>query len=155
MAIGGRKYQRRDQRLAEAQAAAIASVAGISEAAFLAAAADGVITESEVALIAQIINDVCGGHVTVDDAAELITACAEAFEAEGFEARMDGIADLLPNAEAQLVALFAVSAVILGDDEYDDESEGAFYDDFAARLGCPEDLAADIWNSQLENFGWS
>ena len=45
--------------------------------------------------------------------------------------------------------------VILGDDEYDPENEGAFYDDLATRLGFSDELAAEIWNNQLATWGWT
>ncbi|MCX5743287.1 MAG: hypothetical protein NT062_12405 [Proteobacteria bacterium] len=151
MSFGGRKYKKKDAALIQSQEAAIAAIAGISEAAFLAAAADGEVNEDELELVAQIISDLCGG---VDGVVEVITACAEAFDEDGFEARMDGIAELLPTDGARLVALYAVSAVILGDDEYDADSEGEFYDDFAETIGCSEEVAAEVWNSQLENYGW-
>ncbi|MFO0624757.1 MAG: hypothetical protein U0325_04005 [Polyangiales bacterium] len=127
----------------------------MTEAAYLAAAADGVVTDEEYALIANLIVERCEGNVTVRAVHDILQACAEALEEEGFEARMDQIAETLPDAEAQVAALYAASDVILGDDEYDPENEGAFYDDLAARLDFSEELSAEIWNGQLEAWGWT
>jgi len=48
MTFGARKYKKKAPALSQAQAEAIAAAAGISEAAFLAAAADGEVTEAEI-----------------------------------------------------------------------------------------------------------
>lgn len=153
MPIGSRK--RRGSAGSVRREVFVNALAGITEAAYLAAAADGVVTDQEYEMIAGIIVDRCDGNVTVRGVRDILAACAQAFEEEGFDARMDQIAGTLPDAEAQVAALYAASDVIMGDDEYDAESEGAFYDDLAEKLGFSEELAAEIWNNQLENYGWT
>lgn len=153
MAIGGRK---RSGSVANVRREAfVNALAGIAEAAYLAAASDGVVTEDELAIIANLIIERCEGDVTVRGVRDILQACADALEEEGFDARMDGIASTLPDADAQVAALYAVSDVILGDDEYDAENEGAFYDDLAERLEFSPELAAEIWNGQVEAYGWT
>lgn len=153
MAIGTRNKVGNSSRAR--REAFVNSLAGVTEAAYLAAAADGVVTDEEYALIANLIIERCEGEVTVRAVRDILQACAEALEEEGFDARMDQIAETLPDAEAQVAALYAASDVILGDDEYDPENEGAFYDDLATRLDFSDELAAEIWNGQLQTWGWT
>jgi len=151
MAIGTRKKKSKGD---EQRKAIVNALAGVTEAAYLAAAADGEVTDGEYNTIANLIVERCDGDVTIKQVRALIQACAEALENDGFEARMDHIASILPDAEAQVAALYAASDVILGDDEYDADSEGSFYDDLAEKLEFSEELAAEIWNNQVENYGW-
>ena len=153
MAIGARNKVGASGRAR--REAFVNALAGVTEAAYLAAAADGVVTDEEYALIANLIVERCEGNVTVRAVNELLQACAESLAEEGFDARMDQIAATLPDADAQVAALYAASDVILGDDEYDPENEGAFYDDLATRLEFSDELAAEIWNGQLETWGWT
>lgn len=153
MAIGVRKKTKTQASVA--REAFVNALAGVTEAAYLAAASDGVVTDEEYDTIAQLVFDRCGGEVPLRGVVKIIEACAAALEEEGFEARMDQIAATLPDAEAQGAALYAASDVILGDDEYDAENEGAFYDDLAAKLEFSEELAAEIWNNQCETYGWT
>lgn len=153
MAFGARKTKKKSRDNAQEQAA-INALAGVTMAAFLAAAADGEVTDEEYDLIAQIVVDRCGGQVPLRDVRNLINSCAESFEENGFESLIDHIAEQLPDAEAQVAALYAASDVILGDDEYDADSEGEFYDTLAEKLEFSEELAAEIWNGQVENYGW-
>lgn len=153
MAIGARNKVGASGRAR--REAFVNALAGVTEAAYLAAAADGVVTEEEYTQIANLIVERCEGNVTLRAVGDILQACVESLDEEGFEARMNQIADTLPDAEAQVAALYAASDVILGDDEYDPENEGAFYDDLATRLGFSDELAAEIWNNQLATWGWT
>lgn len=130
-------------------------VAAITEAAFLAAAADGEVTDAERDIVASLIVELFDGNITVRNVRSLIQEFADALENEGYDARVDITVENLPDASSQVDALYAVSGVILSDDEYDPDSEGAFYDTLAEKLGFDEELAAEIWNNQVERYGWA
>jgi hypothetical protein len=155
MPIGSRSRKNGSRVSAARKQAAVNYVAGVTEAAFLAAMSDGELSEAEYDQLVSLVSGLFDGDITQDSVDEILEACEEAFESDGFEARMDHIAEKLPNAESRYLALYAVAAVVLGDDEYDEENEGAFYDDFAEKVGADEETAAEIWNEQLEAYGWS
>jgi len=155
MAFGARKAKKKNATpLLDAQRkAALNNIAGICESAFLAAAADGELSDAEMEVLVHTIVEFCNGDVTAEEVGEILEKCDNALAEDGFEARMGGIAGKLSTDEARGAALMVVAAVILCDDSYDPESEGAFYDDLAVQIGVAEEDAAEIWNSTLEQFG--
>ena len=154
MAIGSRKTKKKKSVSSAQRQAAINHIAGVTEAAYLAAAADGEVSRDEYKAVAGIIIDLFDGQIEVDEIVDLINTCEQALEEEGFDARMDAIASKLPSSESQVAALYAVSGIILGDDEYDADSEGQFYDDLVEKLGFTEEVAIEIWNDQVDAYGW-
>jgi len=155
MPIGSRKPKKKSSFEKARRQAAINALAGICESAYLAAAADGEVTEAEVALLGGIVMGLFDNEIEESQVLDILEACEAAFEEEGFQARMDAIADKLPSEESRLMALYVVAGTILGDDEYDPENEGQFYDDLAVKIGVDEGTAAEIWNENLENLGWT
>lgn len=148
----GRKNKKKSNLSERRRQAVINYMAGVLEAAFLAAAADGELEESEYEVFVAVFNQLAGEEVSQRDIDKVITACAEALESDGFDARMDQIVDKLPTDEARAAALYAVAAVVLSDDDYDPDSEGSFYDDLAVKLGVDEQTAIDIWNDMVESY---
>jgi hypothetical protein len=155
MPIGSRKPKKNSSIDKARRQSAINALAGVCESAYLAAAADGEVTEAEVALLGGIVMGLFDNEIEESQVLDILEACETAFEEEGFQARMDAIADKLPSQESRLTALYVVAGTILGDDEYDAENEGQFYDDFAVQIGVDEGTAAEIWNENLENLGWT
>ena len=84
MAIGARNKVGASGRAR--REAFVNALAGVTEAAYLAAAADGVVTDEEYALIANLIVERCEGNVTVRAVGEILQACAESLAEEGFDA---------------------------------------------------------------------
>jgi tellurite resistance protein len=152
MAIGARKAKKKSAIGKAREQAAINALAGICEAAYLAVAADGEISDEEVDMLANVVHTMLDGQADLDQILTILEACEEAFENEGFEARMNQIAAKLPSDDARAAALIVAAGVILGDGEYDADSEGAFYDDLAELIGVPEDAAAEIWNEVAANY---
>lgn len=155
MAFGARKSKKKNSPLAARRQAAINALAGICESAYLAAVADGELGDDELGMLVGIVHEVMEGEASTEQIQEILEACDSAFAEDGFETRMNHIAEKLPTDESRVMALYIAAGVILGDDEYDADSEGAFYDDFAQMLGVSEELAAEIWNENAENFGWT
>jgi tellurite resistance protein len=152
MAIGARKAKKKSAIGKAREQAVQNALDGICEAAFLAAQADGEVSDEEVEMLANVVHTMLDGQADLDQILSRLEACEEAFENEGFEARMNQIAAKLPSDDARQAALIVAAGVILGDGEYDADSEGAFYEDLAELIGVPEDVATEIWNDVAANF---
>jgi uncharacterized membrane protein YebE (DUF533 family) len=155
MGIGSRKGKKSKKLKKSQRDSAVNSIAGIAEAGFLAAASDGVLTEEEMNALASVLDSLFDGEASAKQIRKIINACAEALDEEGFEGRMDGIADLLPDDDSRYAALMTVASVIMSDDDFDPDNEGEYYDDLADRIGVDEDTALEIWNDIANEYGWN
>jgi tellurite resistance protein len=153
MPIGSRKRKNKTPLLSSRRQAAIQNIAGICEAAFLAAAADGELSDAEYDVLVHTIIEFCDGDVTEQQIEEILEKCDNALAEDGFENRMNQISSQLSTNDARAAALMVTAAVVLCDGEYDPDSEGSFYDDLAELLEVPEEVSAEIWNATLESFG--
>jgi tellurite resistance protein len=112
--------------------------------AFLVAAADGSQSEQEYdALLDRL--EILGG-IDRDKIDELLTSVSNDVEANGFEGRLERVAELVTNKEAGEAALMLALAIALADDEFQKE-EREVADQLARALGLAVDLdalAADL-----------
>ena len=154
MPIGSRTKKKKSSLSDEQKQAAIDSVTGITLAAYLAAAADGEVSDSEYTAIAGIVYELFEGKLNSEQVVSILEGCSEDLAQNGFLAVMEAVVAKLPDDAAKFTALHAVAGIVLGDEDYDAENEGQYYDDLAERLGVSEEDAATIWNSQVEAYGW-
>ena len=78
MAIGARNKVGASGRAR--REAFVNALAGVTEAAYLAAAADGVVTEEEYTQIANLIVERCEGNVTLRAVGDILQACVESLD---------------------------------------------------------------------------
>lgn len=119
-------------------------LAGIVEAGFLMAAADGKIVDEEVALLAGLIHSFSEGAASEEQIVQLINACDEALTNDGYDARVAAVAKNLPNHETKHQALLVAAMVLAADDEFDEENEGGVYVALAKALGIHQDEALQV-----------
>lgn len=132
--------------------AAANELAGICEVAYLATISDGALEPDEFEFMVDLIHNAFDEEIPKEQIVEILESCRAAFEEDGMETRVSHVASLLTTEEARIMALYVAAGAILGDDEYDPDSEGEFYDTLAEMLEIEDELAVEIWNECVESF---
>ena len=115
-----------------------ATLDAVLEAAFLAAAADGELTDDEVEQLAASIDSVLETEATDEELGQLLDEYQSRCESEGFEARVAAVGQALRGSEAAGAAYVLASGIaLLGDGETEDE------DAVVGALGEALGLSAD------------
>ena len=144
----GLKAERRRAQLAGQ------ALVGLIDAGMLMACADGEITGEELDVVASVIDSFCDGDVTSRQIRELIDLSYAALERDGYESRLDALADNLPNEELRQLALGVAAAVMLSDDdavgESDDEDDT--YADIAEALDISRKRTREIFNDIADAY---
>ena len=120
----------------------IGALAGVAEAGFLVAVSDGEVVDAELDMIAAVLAGALGSEVSHDQLMDLLEACANALENDGWEGRIDVIASLLDSDEARALALATAAAVLVADENLAVGSEDEAYMQIADALGFNHDEAA-------------
>ena len=133
-------YQHKKAELKDIQGK---TLAGMVEAGYLMAAADGTIEDAERETVAGVITGFTKGHATPEEIEELIDACAEALESDGYEARLAAVAHNLASKELRHYGLLTAALVLVSDGEVgDDELE--LYTDMGRELGFTDEEGVAI-----------
>ena len=119
------------------------ALAGVVEAGFLMAAADGDLAPTEFETLAGVIEGFTGGAASAEEVARLLDACDEALAREGYDQRITAVIDHLPSPELRRLGLLC-SAVVLGADDAFGPQEGDLYVALAVALGFRRDEALDV-----------
>lgn len=119
------------------------ALAGVVEAGFLMAAADGDLAPEELDALSGVIVGFTGGAAEASEVSRLLDACDEALAREGYDARITAILDHLPTPELRRLGLLC-SAVVLGADDTFGPQEGDLYVALAIALGFRRDEALDL-----------
>lgn len=134
------EYQHKKAELKEIQGK---TLAGMVEAGYLMAAADGTIEEAERATVAGVITGFTKGHASAEEIEELLDACATALETDGYEARLAAVAHNLVSKELRHFGLLTAALVLVSDGEVEDD-ELELYTDMGAELGFSEEEGVAI-----------
>jgi tellurite resistance protein len=118
---------RRDSELEEAALHALAQFSGSIETMFLAACADGEVSDDELNHMADIVVDITDGDLNRKDAVTMFNSFAEQIEEDGYEARLDVLSDALDD-DTRRSAFALAAAVAMGDGELEEGEEEFFYD---------------------------
>ncbi|RYE92233.1 MAG: hypothetical protein EOO75_07165 [Myxococcales bacterium] len=124
------------------KASLVESLAGVAEAGFLVAVSDGEVVDAELDMIAAVLSGALGAEVSHDHLMDLLEACANALENDGWEGRIEVIASLLDSDEARSLALATAAAVLVADENLAVGSEDEAYMQIAEALGFSQDEAA-------------
>lgn len=125
------------------------ALAGLVDAGVLAACADGEIAQEELDVVSEVILGFSEGQASQRDIRELMAASAEAISTQGYEARLDALAENLFNDELKHLGLSVAAAVLLSDSEYNEE-EDEVYEDIADALDVDEDTSTAIFNQVVD-----
>lgn len=120
----------------------VESLAGVAEAGFLVAVSDGEVVDAELDMIAAVLAGALGSEVSHDQLMDLLEACANALENDGWEGRIEVIASLLDTPESRALALATAAAVLVADENLAVGSEDEAYMQIAEALGFNHDEAA-------------
>lgn len=122
--------------------------AGIVEAGFLMAAADGQLDKNELKVLAGVISGMIEG-ATEEEISAVIDQADELLGRDGWEERCAKVGKLLSNKEeAADAAMKIVALVYMCDQESDDEWDDAWYE-LAEALGYDNEEADEVY-SELE-----
>jgi len=147
--------RKRNSRAAERRAVEVElqgrALAGLVDAGVIAACADGQVTAEELDVVGDVIEGFSQGQATRQDIRELIAASADAIVAQGYEARLDALAENLFNDELKHLGLSIAAAVLLSDSEYNDE-EDEVYEDIASALDVDEEQSTALFNAVVESI---
>jgi tellurite resistance protein len=119
------------------------TLAGMVEAGFLMAAADGTLEDAELETVAGVITGFTKGHATPEEIDELLDACAEALETDGYDARLQAVANNLVNKDLRHYGLLTAALVLVSDGEVGDD-EVDLYTDMGTALGFSEQESVAI-----------
>ena len=89
------------------------------EAAYLIAAADGVVSETERQTLAETISAIVGGDLPPEELLAMLVAFADALNTDGLDQRLEVMAEALADVEARETAVSFASLVALCDREFD------------------------------------
>lgn len=152
MGLGKRKRSASKKREEAAAQAFAQYLAGIVEAGFLMAASDGNLDDSELDLLAGVIIGISDGYATEEQIDELLGACYDALERDGYEARLQACSDNLQTDEARKLALEVAAHVLFADDEFDPDNEGDIYVNMAGTFGVGRRDAIAILEAVEEEY---
>lgn len=125
--------------------------AGIVEAGFLMAAADGELAEEEMAVLAGAISGMIEG-ASEDDVTAILEQGEELLERDGWELRCEKVGKLLKGkSKAAEAAMKIVALVYLCDQESDDEWDEYWYA-LGETLGYDEDKADELYSELEEEY---
>jgi hypothetical protein len=127
------------------------ALAGLVDAGVIAACADGEIAAEELDVVSDVIQGFAQGQASSREIRELMVASAEAITEQGYEARLEALAENLFTDELKSLGLQVAAAVLLSDSDYN-EDEDEVYDDIASALDIDEDTAVEIFNFVAENI---
>lgn len=123
--------------------------AGIVEAGFLMAAADGQLDENELGVVSAAISGMIEG-ASEEEIISILEQADELLGRDGWEARCEKVGKLLSNKEeAADAAMKIVALVYMCDQESDDEWDDHWYA-LAEALGYDNDEADEVY-SELED----
>jgi tellurite resistance protein len=122
------------------------------DAAMIVACADGELTQDEVNVVGDVIDGFFDGNVTRNQIDEMINLSMETLEEQGFEARMQAVAENLPTDELRRLGLMAAAAVALADEDGDEDEEDETYYELASVLGFSEAEADEIWDEVAAQY---
>lgn len=127
--------------------------AGIVEAGFLMAAADGELEESEMETLAGAIIGLME-DVTEKEIEKILDGAYKSLVKDGWEVRLDKVAKRLADSDkddAAWAALKVAALVAMSDDDEEDEENEAYYQ-IAEALGYDGDAADEAWNEAYELY---
>lgn len=128
------------------------ALAGLVDAGIVAACSDGELTNDELDVVADVIQGFAQGEASMRDIRELMQASLDALGEQGYDARVDALAENLFNDELRALGLSVVSAVLLSDGDYNDDEDETFYD-IADALDIDHDDADAIFNEVADALG--
>jgi hypothetical protein len=123
----GAAAARDDEDAREHDAAETRRALAVFDTAFLATAADGVLSDEEIEELATLLSAVTDGEATDEDLGYLLENFSIALEQEGLEARLSNIADALDSPDARRLAFIAACGVSLLASRSSSSAEGAAY----------------------------
>lgn len=127
------------------------ALAGLVDAGILAACADGVIEDSELDVVADVIQGFAQGQATMRDIRELMQASLDSLDEQGYEGKLEALQSNLFNDELREIGLSVVSAVLMSDSDYNEDEDEVFYD-IADALEIDHDTADAIWDGVEANL---
>ena len=119
------------------------TLAGVVEAGFLMAAADGDLAPEELETLSGVIVGFTGGAADAAEVTRVLDACDEALAREGYDARISAVIAHLPSPELRRLGLLC-SAVVLGANDAFGPQEGDLYVALAIALGFRREDALDL-----------
>jgi tellurite resistance protein len=128
------------------------TLAGLVEAGLLMAAADGELADEEWDTVAAVIDGFFDGNATRRQIEEIMDDCWEAFERDGFDARIEAMAENLQSQELREIGLQVAAAVMLSDGEYVEGEEDEVYFDMADEMDIPRRRAEAILDEVAEQY---
>ncbi|MBI5515107.1 MAG: hypothetical protein HY909_15125 [Deltaproteobacteria bacterium] len=128
------------------------TLAGLVEAGLLMAAADGELADEEWDTVAAVIDGFFDGNATRRQIEEIMDDCWEAFERDGFDARIEAMAENLQSQELREIGLQVAAAVMLSDGEYVEGEEDEVYYDMADEMDVPRRRAEAILDEVAEQY---
>jgi tellurite resistance protein len=144
-----RAAERREEQRAELKDR---TLAGMVEAGLLMAAADGELADEEWDTVTAVIDGFFDGNATRRQIEEIMDDCWEAFERDGYDARMEAMAENLQTPELRELGLQVAAAVMLADGEYAEGEEDEAYFDMADTLEIPRRRAEAILDEVAEQY---
>lgn len=143
------RLQQPSQGSNESTADAFLSV--LVEAAFLVAAADGVVSEAEKNTLAETISYTLGGELPPGELGAMIDAFAEVLASDGRAQRLTVMARSLPDAPARREALAFAALIALCDRELV-SAEREVLDLLGASFGLDQDAVRDVINAVADGL---
>jgi uncharacterized tellurite resistance protein B-like protein len=122
------------------------------DAAFLMAAADGVLEEAEIAELSEILSMMTDGAASDDELGYLLDNFAEALRQEGLDERLANIAEALDTEDSRRLAFVTACGIAFLDPPVTEE-EQALFAKLANALHIPEDEANGLLNEIKHALG--
>lgn len=126
----------------------------ITQAGVLMACADGELEENEIAVLAEVMSGILqelGIELTEEVFVAKVEASLDQFTGKELPEMLALIAGNISNREVGQVALAVAGAVMLSDEEYDDQAEGPLYVALGEALGFSSDESVAILNALVED----
>lgn len=117
------------------------------DAAFLMAAADGVVSDEEIDELSELLSSLTEGAATDDDLGYLLDNFAEALQQEGLDERLANIADALDSEDARRLAFVTACGIAYLDEQVTEEEEALF-----SRLAAALKISADEADGLLDEI---
>ncbi len=127
---------------------------GITLAGVLMACADGELEESEIGVLAEVMSNILqelGVELTEEAFVSKVEASLDQLTGKELPEMLALIAGNISNREVGQVALAVAGAVMVSDEEYDDQSEGPLYVALGEALGFSSDESVAILNALVED----
>lgn len=128
------------------------NLASLTAAGFLMSASHGELLEEDLPAVAAVVAGALGEQADEEQVMDIIEACDNALDNDGWEACVEAMASHLEAPEARRLALFVAAAALLADEELaaGETSDGFFQ--LAAALGCSGDEATRALEEARSSF---